>query len=65
VRRDYLGELVRDEATAGDLEHRAVSIRSALICRAEEVAVGSEMRSEIGSAPLVPLKLTRVVGVLA
>ncbi len=49
--RDALVEAVRrsrhagegdrdDEATAGDLEHRAVAVRPALKCRAEKIAVG-------------------------
>ena len=58
--------LMSTEAAAGDLEHRAVAVRPAAACRAEQVAVGvGDQAADTESAPLVPLKLTRVVGVLA
>ena len=50
----------------GDLEHRAVAVRPAAGCRAEQVAVGvGDQAGLTDTAPLAPLKLTRVVGVLA
>jgi hypothetical protein len=60
------------EAAAGDLEYGAVADallnserRPAGACRAEQVAVSIGDQARLNPAPLVPLKLTRVVGVPA
>ena len=49
----------------GDLEDRAFFIHSAECCRAEELAIGVGIKPATGCVPSAPLKLTRVVGVLA
>src|SRR5262249_59323037 len=49
----------------GDLEHRAVAIRPARDVVPNRSPWRSAIRLPYGAAPLVPSKLTRVVGVLA
>ena len=50
----------------GNFEHGAVAVRPAPCRCAEQVPAGvGDQTAVTGLAPLVPLKLTRVVGVLA
>ena len=53
-------------AVVDDLEHRAVPVRAAALRRAEQVAVGvGDQAAGRRRCRSLPLKLTRVVGVLA
>ena len=51
------------KAAVGNLEYRAIVICSAIHRRAEQVTVGIGNQAGQGWAPLLPLKLRRVVGV--
>ena len=48
--------LMGTEAAAGDLEHRAVAVRSALRCRAEQVAVGVGDQVGLRSSTVGPVE---------